>query len=98
MVRRTDDPDRYFTVGLFSALDALLERPLEHLLGELPLGDEVNSALLRHEGPMGATLACVLAYERAAWNEVRLVGVRGDDILAAYLDAVEWARGASRLA
>ena len=39
------DTDSAFTVGLFSALDALLDRPLPELLEELPLAAETSSAV-----------------------------------------------------
>ena len=53
----------FFTVGLLSVLDAFMDRPMSDILPALPLVDEVVQALLVHEGMLGATLHCVLAYE-----------------------------------
>ena len=58
------DTEAYFTVGLFSALDALMNARMEDVLDSLPLGEDVRSALLRREGPMGDALSWVMAYER----------------------------------
>lgn len=82
--------DSYFLVGLFSVLDALLDAPMEDVVAELPLSDELRQALLTRSGPIGSTLASVLAYERAAWEDVDLPGLEPAVVAGAYLDAVEW--------
>ncbi|HHJ13700.1 MAG TPA: EAL domain-containing protein [Gammaproteobacteria bacterium] len=84
------DPDSYFTVGLFSALDALMDNSMEEILTQLPLASHIARALLAHEGPHGQVLACVLAYERGKWNALRCDSLDGDRIREAYLDAVQW--------
>src|SRR5690554_7061498 len=38
--------DMYFTAGLFSVLDALLDAPMVEVLERLPLSDELEQALL----------------------------------------------------
>lgn len=86
-----------FTTGLFSALDALTDQPLERVLSSLPLADEINQALLLRKGALGQLLALVLAYESGDWKTVETLSV---DIAAprkAYLEAVEWAGQLSKL-
>ncbi len=84
-------PEVFFTAGLFSTLDALLSRPLDEVLQELPLTDELNGALLRLEGPVGQTLACTLAYEVADWERVNLGALTPEEIRDAYIDSLRWA-------
>ena len=60
-----------FTVGLLSVLDALLDMEMEKVLAMLTMSDEVNAALLRHEGVPGKILEMVLHYEFNEWDEVR---------------------------
>lgn len=84
----------FFTVGLFSTLDAMLDTPLDQLVGELPLSPEVVGALLRREGVMGAVLTSVLAYERCEWDHVALRGIDADALRQAYLDTLQWVRQA----
>lgn len=91
------DPDRYFTVGLFSALDAVLGCPLEAALAELPLSEEVATAVLRRQGRMGRTLACALAYERGEWDAVAGSGFAPAACGEAFVEAVEWAQQAAAL-
>ena len=63
--------EKFFTVGLLSVLDALLDCPMEEALEQLPLVDEIRKALLRGEGAAGDALACALAYERSQWDAVK---------------------------
>ena len=87
------ETDRYFTVGLFSALDLLLQRPLPNLLEPLPLGEDIVGGLLYHRGRLGDVLCCVLAYEISDWSNVKLSGLTTDDILVCNIEAVTWANG-----
>lgn len=87
------DIDRFFTVGLFSSLDLLLQRPLPKLLEPLPLSDEILDGLLYHKGRLGDVLSCVMAYEISDWRNVKLNGLTTDDILVSNIEAVTWANG-----
>lgn len=89
-------PETYFTVGLFSALEALLEAPLETVLEALPFSEDVRLALLKREGPYGAALNCVLAYEQADWERVRCHDLPPAEITETYLDAARWADEVTR--
>ncbi len=81
----------FFTVGLFSALDALLDTPMSEVLKSLPLSDDITQALLRQEGLLGRTLHCVLAYERGSWDDLTLLNLEPSQIRHAYLEAIAWA-------
>ena len=90
--------DQAFLVGLFSLLDALLDRPMEDTLSELDLAPALDS-VLRGQAPEGSVLnniyQLVRRYEMADWNEVeRLAGHLGtppDVVGAAYREALPWA-------
>lgn len=81
----------YFTVGLFSILELLLDMPFDEILDSMPLADEVNRALLYHQGPMGTCLACALAYEQADWAVVANQVWSRETVVNAYLQAIAWA-------
>src|SRR3954469_8463776 len=87
------DRDRLFTVGLFSAADALLDAPMDKILAELPFSEDMTSALLRYEGRKGRILATTLRYEQGHFPEID-----GDPIELAetYLQALKWADDAGR--
>lgn len=59
-----------YLMGMFSTLNYLIAAPLEEILEQVPVADEIKGALLRHEGPCGALYDLVLSYEKADWNEV----------------------------
>ena len=84
------NPDTGFTVGLFSVLDALLDLPLEDILGQLPLSDDINDALLRREGRYGTLLKSVIAYEKGEWEAVQDIKLDKKTITEAYLQSIDW--------
>jgi EAL and modified HD-GYP domain-containing signal transduction protein len=89
-------PDRAFTVGLFSVVDALLGRPMSTLLNELPFDSRLKHALLDHQGPEGRLLAAVLDHERGDFDDGDRHGVTLRALAQAYRHAVEWADEATR--
>ncbi len=84
------DPEQYFTVGLFSVLDGLFDRPMDDIVQSLPLSEEVHQALVKREGTLGSTLECVLAYERGDWDFVCGSGMNLEATRTSYLEAISW--------
>lgn len=85
------NPSAAFTVGMFSMLDALIGRPLPDLVHELPLSEEVSSALLRREGVLGEILNTVVAYDQGDWDRATIAGIPDFGLVEAYVAAVSWA-------
>ncbi len=83
--------DELFTVGLLSSADALLDRPLETIITELPLADEISTALLEKAGPAGRILDAVVAYELANFA-AESVQAHKAGVAVAYMDALRWAQ------
>jgi EAL and modified HD-GYP domain-containing signal transduction protein len=77
-------------------LDAILGRPLDAVIADLPLSRDTKDALLGASNPSRHVLDAVINYERGAWNEVgetaRSVGLTEEDIGDAYHTALSWAR------
>ena len=88
------EPERAFTVGLFSIVDALLGTRMHLLLDDLPFDERTSRALGEHEGPEGRLLAGVLAYERGDFEDCAAAGVSLVDIARAYGEALDWTDGA----
>ena len=82
--------DKFFTVGLFSVLDAFLDKPMPMVLQLLLLSPELNDALLNRRGVLGDTLQCVVAYEQGNWDRVSCPNLASETIKAAYLEAISW--------
>jgi EAL and modified HD-GYP domain-containing signal transduction protein len=85
------DPDGFFTTGLFSVVDALMDTSLVELLSSLPLSREIIEALLNYEGPKGRVMRAVLAYERGAFAEVGELPPTRVPLAEVYAESVEWA-------
>ena len=83
--------DTYFTTGLFSVIDALIDAPMRELLDELPLTDVINDALLTHRGPMGELLAAIIAYESGDFDKLYALVPDGTKPATFYRQALEWA-------
>lgn len=81
--------DTGFTVGLLSILDLLMDRPLDEIVAELAVSDEIRHALLEHAGMAGKALRCALAYESQDWEKALFPGVPDEEIVNSYLDASE---------
>jgi hypothetical protein len=84
--------EQFFTVGLFSVLDALMGRPMESALELLPIAQELKTALVSHQGLLGAVLDCVMAYEEADWDRAQCGGIQPETIYDSYVNALEWTR------
>ncbi|MCC5796599.1 MAG: HDOD domain-containing protein [Methylophaga sp.] len=84
--------DVFFTAGLFSTLDALLDKPLADILQNLPLTDELKAGIVNGEGSIGRALADVLHYERGNWNAVSQSPIPAELLMRIYLEAIHWAK------
>ena len=82
------DTDAFYTVGLFSVLDALLDVSIDTALEALPLSPDIHAAVARREGVMGETLAGVIAYEQADWDNAKCPGIDDAELAAIFRDAV----------
>ena len=59
-----------YLMGMFSTLNYLIDAPLEDILAEVPVADEIKAALLHHEGRCGMLYDLVLSYECADWEKI----------------------------
>lgn len=92
------DPDRHFTVGMLSMLDAMLDQPMADILSHMPLSDEVNEALLNPDavGELADLLRAVRAYERGDFDAVSATGFPLAQVSQAYHQAIAWAGSTQR--
>ncbi len=83
-----------FLMGLLSMLDAILERPLAEILGEVPVSGEVKAALLHGVNLFRYIYELVLAYERGNWRRASQFAssLRMNEmaVTEAYLEAAKW--------
>ncbi len=85
-----------FIMGLFSALDRMLEKTMDEALKMVQVSKNVKDALLEGKGDFAPILEFVKYYEDADWTEVSRLLVLSkmdmDKIFEAYLGALRWYR------
>lgn len=85
------NPEKFFTMGLLSVLEALYSSPMEDILTKLPLPDDIVAALTQGTGDMGLVFSCVKAYEQGEWMELKHLRLDPSIIREFYLESIEWA-------
>ncbi|VAW64236.1 hypothetical protein MNBD_GAMMA11-2421 [hydrothermal vent metagenome] len=86
-----DHTDSFFTVGMFSSLDLLMNQNLEDLISPLPLADNISAALLNREGKLGDALNCTLAQEEGDWINIRFGELSQEALSDINIEAINWA-------
>ena len=89
-----NNPPTGFLVGLFSALDALLDQDMQSLLNQMPLVDEVKIALSGGQNELSIYLVLVRAFESSSWLKViRIAGILEIDqkrLHSLFNEAIVW--------
>jgi EAL and modified HD-GYP domain-containing signal transduction protein len=84
-----------FLLGLFSSIDAMLDRPLEDLLKNLPIDEKIKAALLGQAGPFRNVLDLILCYEEGDWDNLTSCAQRlridEQTLPPQFTQAVKWA-------
>ncbi len=62
-----------FTLGMFSLLDAILDQPMVKVMKELPLDNDIKTALIQRKGRLSGYLFLVETYEKAQWEQMQKI-------------------------
>ena len=85
-----------FIMGLFSAIDIMLDKTMEEALNMVQVSKNVREALLENKGDFAKILNFIRRYEDADWTEVSrlmvLDNIDMDEVYEAYLNALKWYR------
>jgi EAL and modified HD-GYP domain-containing signal transduction protein len=94
LARMGEHANDLFLMGLLSVMDAILDRPLDSILADLPVRGEIKEALLARTGLYWQLLELAIAHERADWENVSVLvsetGMKEEQVSAMYLSAVNW--------
>ncbi len=95
-LRMKEQSSDLFLMGMFSLIDALVDRPISEILEELPISEDIKVALLGGENRFGDVYESVLAYERGDWDRFSecATKLKSDETEAPelYLESVDWAK------
>ncbi len=83
--------ERYFTVGLFSCLDAVMDSDMQSLIEKLGMEREIEQALLEKTGLLGTTLSVVMRLERGSTEIDLPEGLTPTKASHCYLQAMKFA-------
>ncbi|WP_125153592.1 EAL and HDOD domain-containing protein [Clostridium rectalis] len=88
-----DDFDAYVT-GLFSTIDVFLGQPMENIMKELPIPEDVKKALIGEENNIRVLLDLIIYYERGDFNKVllycKIMDLPKRYIIRSYAKAINW--------
>ena len=84
-----------FLMGLFSLLDVIISRPIEEILREITIEEDIQLALSGEPGTLQTILALIVAIEKAEWERVSALAaelqIDEKPLSEAYMDSVKWA-------
>lgn len=85
-----------FIMGLFSAIDIMLDKTMEEALDMVQVSKNIRDALLDNKGDFAKILNFIKRYEDADWTEISrlmvLDNIDMDEVYDAYLNALKWYR------
>lgn len=85
-----------FLMGLFSVLDAILDKDMEEALKLVKVSKNISDALISKSGTFGPLYEFIINYEKANWQEVSrqmiLLDINLNDVYDAYLQSLVWYR------
>jgi EAL and modified HD-GYP domain-containing signal transduction protein len=87
-------PSEMFTLGMFSLLDAVVDQPMDKILGELPLSSQIKHALIGNKGRLAGYIELVRSYETGKWDRLsrlaQALNLNTVALPALYLQACKW--------
>lgn len=86
-----------YMTGLFSVMDAILNCPMEVIIKDLSISDEVKEGLIGEGNNLNSTLKLAVSYERGEWENVAVYAgkLKADmnEISEIYLETLKWTDG-----
>jgi len=95
LIDHSNESAALFLTGLFSLLDALLDCSMEEALADLPISQEIKSALLGEQNVLRGALDAIVAYEHGDWDQFKhsasAIQLDEDSFPPIYASSIEWA-------
>ncbi|MFA9398908.1 MAG: EAL and HDOD domain-containing protein [Clostridiaceae bacterium] len=89
-----ESKDELFIMGLFSNIEAFFNMPMEILLEDMPVTDEVKKALSFNNSKYTDIYKLVLYYEKGDWDNFVYISaknkIQSEEVSCIYLEAVKW--------
>ena len=94
--KRQENDAEYFLIGLFSLIDAILDRPLPSILQELPFTEEIVDTLSGFNTSMSPYLNLSIALGKVEWNKAEALAdelkIPYDIVMQYYEEVTMWVK------
>jgi len=84
----------YFLTGMLSCIDTFMQRPIQDILEELPLHDEIKNAIKGEDNAYRSVLQLCQLVEKAKWDQIeeksKELNISTEHVFKFYKDALEW--------
>lgn len=91
----SQDIGKAFLTGMMSLIDAILDETIEKVMDQLPLAEEIKTAIVKGEGKLAAFLELSKAFERGDWKQEsdleKELALQSVEIPSLYTEALNWA-------
>ncbi|WP_297424057.1 EAL and HDOD domain-containing protein [Clostridium sp.] len=83
-----------YMVGLFSVMDAILNCPIDVIIKELYISDEIKEGLIDENSPLNKILKLAIDYEKGLWENImtcaKEMEVDQKKLADAYMEFIKW--------
>ncbi len=90
-----DKSSDLFLTGMFSMLDAFIDQPMKEILNDLPLSEEIKTALLEGKNVYRTVLETAISYEKGDWEALSglraSLGLDEDEFPPIFHSSIGWA-------
>ena len=84
--------EKAYITGMLSLLDTILDKPIEEILNELFIDEEIKDAILNKKGVLGYILSAIINLEKDDLDKSKefldKTGLAIEDLLSAELEAI----------
>ncbi|MFD2445674.1 EAL and HDOD domain-containing protein [Bacillus sp. CGMCC 1.16607] len=95
-IKKSSTTSEFFITGMFSLMDTLLKIPMDKILKDLPLDDQICGALKGQNNLLKIVLDLSIAVEKANWLEVstlcQSLHLNESDVFQMYTEAMSWSK------
>lgn len=93
---KLENHSEYFLIGLLSLIDAILSRPMDKILQQMPLSEDIVMTLLGGETSMSPYLTFSIAVANADFEKAMLIGKKLEltpiEVLTIAKEAEQWVK------
>ncbi len=87
------NPSDAYLMGMFSTLEYMIDATIEEILQDIPIVEEVRTALVSGEGKTGMLYDLILSYEKADWMKIKELtkelGLQTNMIAQIYMECID---------